>query len=80
MFKAGVLSHFSCVQFFATLWTVACQAPLSMEHTGVGYQALLQGIFPTQGLNLHLLRLMHQQVSSLPEGIESYFRRMLFMV
>ena len=27
---ACVLSHFSHVQFFATLWTVACQAPLSM--------------------------------------------------
>ena len=27
---ACMLSHFSHVQFFATLWTVACQAPLSM--------------------------------------------------
>ena len=26
----AVLSHFSCVRLFATLWTVACQAPLSM--------------------------------------------------
>ena len=25
-----VLSHFSRVQLFATLWTVACQAPLSV--------------------------------------------------
>ena len=25
-----VLSHFSRVQLFATLWTVACRAPLSM--------------------------------------------------
>ena len=24
-----VLNRFSCVQLFATLWTVACQAPLS---------------------------------------------------
>ena len=24
------LSHFSSVQFYATLWTAACQAPLSM--------------------------------------------------
>ena len=24
------LSHFSCVQLFVTLWTVACQAPLSL--------------------------------------------------
>ena len=27
---AHVLSHFSSVWLFATLWTVACQAPLSM--------------------------------------------------
>ena len=27
---ACVLSHFSHVQLFATLWAVACQAPLSM--------------------------------------------------
>ena len=26
----NVLSHFSCVQLFVTLWTVAHQAPLSM--------------------------------------------------
>ena len=41
----------------ATLWTVARQAPLSMgilQPTGVGCHFLLQGIFPTQGLNLCL--------------------------
>ena len=26
-----MLSRFGCVHLFATLWTVACQAPLSME-------------------------------------------------
>ena len=25
-----ILSHFSCVQLFVTLWTEVCQAPLSM--------------------------------------------------
>ena len=25
-----MLSRFSCVQLFLTLWTIACQAPLSM--------------------------------------------------
>ena len=25
-----ILSFFSCIQLFATLWTIACQAPLSM--------------------------------------------------
>ena len=45
---ACVLSHFSCVQLFVTLWTGACQAPLSMEfpskNTGVGCQS-----FPSPG-------------------------------
>ena len=40
---------------FVTPWTVACQAPLSIgfsrQEIGVGCHALLQGIFPTQGLN-----------------------------
>ena len=42
-----VLSHFSCVRLFVTLWTMACQAPLSVgfssKNTGVGCHALLQG-------------------------------------
>ena len=29
-----VLSHFSCVQLFATLYIVACQAPLCMAFSG----------------------------------------------
>ena len=42
-----MLSHFShCVQLFATLWTIAHQAPLSMgfsgKNMGVGCHALLQ--------------------------------------
>ena len=32
------------------------------KNTGVGGHAFLQGIFPTQGLNLHLLSLLHWQV------------------
>ena len=31
LFSLHWLNHFSCVQLFATLWTVACQAALSME-------------------------------------------------
>ena len=65
-----MLSCFSCVQLFATLGTVACQAPLSMgfscENTGVGFHFLLQGIFPTQGWNHCLLYPLHWQASSLP--------------
>ena len=36
------------------------------KNTGVGYHALLQGIFQAQGSNLHLLCLLHWQVGSLP--------------
>ena len=36
------------------------------KNTGVGCHFLLQGIFPTQGLNLRLLHLLHWQANSLP--------------
>ena len=36
---------------------------------GVGCHALLQGIFPTQGSNLRLLRLLHWQAGSLPPAL-----------
>ena len=52
-----------------TLWTIACQAPLSMRlgiNTGVGCHALPQGIFPIRRANLRLLHLLHWQVGSLP--------------
>ena len=60
---ACILSHFSRFQLFVILWLAAHQAPLSMgfsrqEHWS-GLHALLQGIFPTKGLNPHLLRLLH---------------------
>ena len=67
---ACVLSRFSRVQLFATLWTVARQAPLSMgfsrEEYWSGLPSLLQGIFPTQGWHLHLLCLLYWQAGSLP--------------
>ena len=34
---ACILSCFSCVQFFVTLWTVAHQAPLSMRFSRLEY-------------------------------------------
>ena len=53
-----VLSPFSCVQFFTTLGPIACQAPLSTglprQEYWSGLPLPLQGIFPTQGWNLHL--------------------------
>ena len=61
-----VLSH---VQLFAAPWTVACLlfCPWNYldKNTGEGCHSLLQGIFLTQGLNLHLLCLLHWQVDSL---------------
>ena len=49
--------------------TIANQDTLSMEFSKqeyrVAYHFLLQGIFPTQGLNLYLLHLLHWQADSL---------------
>ena len=36
------------------------------KNTEVGFHFLLQGIFQTQGLNTHLLCLLHWEVGSLP--------------
>ena len=54
-----ILSCFSHVQVFATLWTVVPQAPLSIGFSRQDYKckALLQWIFLTQELNPHLLGL-----------------------
>ena len=52
-----LLSRFSHVWHFVTLWAVACQAPLSMGFSRQEYWSgchyVLQRIFPTQGLNPH---------------------------
>ena len=52
---ACLLSCFSHVRLFATLWTVALQASLFMGFSRQKYWSdlpfLLQGTFPTQGLN-----------------------------
>ena len=56
--------------FFVTQWTVARQALLSMGFSRQEYWSGLPcpplGIFLIQGLNLHLLCLLHWQVGSLP--------------
>ena len=53
------VNSLSRVRLFATPWTVAYQTPQSMgfsgKNTRVGCRFLLQGIFPTQGLNPCLL-------------------------
>ena len=56
----------SRVQLFMTPWTMALQAPLFMgfsrQENWNGMPFPPQGLFPIQGLNLHLL---HWQVDSL---------------
>ena len=44
---------------------VFCPWDFPGKNTGVGYHALLQGIFPILGLNLCLLGLLHWQAGSL---------------
>ena len=77
------LPHSQCVlsrwgvRLFVTLWTVACQAPLSMrfsgKNTGVGCHFLLQGIFPSQESSLYFLCLLHckQILYLLSHGVSS---------
>ena len=63
-----------CARTDLTLWDhMDCSPPGSSVHgdspgknTGVGCHALLHGIFPMQGLDLSLLRLLHWQAGSLP--------------
>ena len=76
----------NCVQLFATTWTVANQAPLSM---GILQARILawtvmpsQGNFPTQGLNpglLHcrwiLYHLRHQESPKILEWVANRFSR-----
>ena len=59
---------FSHVKLFATPWTVAHQAPLSMRFSSQEYRSGLP--FPSpgdlpQGLKLYLLGLLHWQAGSL---------------
>ena len=62
------LSCFSCIQHCDPM---DCSPPGSSVHgilqaRMMEWVALLQGVFPTQGLNPHLLHLLHWQVGSLP--------------
>ena len=60
-----MVSRFSHVQLFATSWTVAHQAPLSMWFSSQEYwsefplESVTRGIFPTQWSNSRLLWLLH---------------------
>ena len=59
-----MLSHFSCLQLFATLWTVALQALLWVGFSRQEYRnglpfSFLQGVFQSQESNPCLLWLLH---------------------
>ena len=73
----------SCIWLFATPWTVACQAHLSMEfprqNARVDCHFFLQGIFPTQEIKLGLLHcrqildhLNHQGIPPPPQKKYKY--------
>ena len=47
-----------------------CPSNFQGNDTGVGWHFLLQGIFSAQGVNPHLLCLLHQQANSLPVSHE----------
>ena len=66
MNSACMLSCFSHVWLFATLWRLLCPWDSTGKDTRVGCHSHLQGIFPTQRSNLHLLRLLLWQAGSLP--------------
>ena len=68
--SAWVLSRFNSVRLCNT---IDCSTPGSSVHgnfagknTEVGCHALLQGIFPSHGSNMHLLCLLYWQAGSLP--------------
>ena len=65
-----MLIHFSHVQLFVTLWTVTCQAPLSMGFSRQEYQSELpffsSGDFPDSGIKPMSLCFLHWHTSSLP--------------
>ena len=65
------LCVFSCVRLY-TLWTIACQAPLSMEFSRQEYWIGLpfppSGNLSNPGIESHLLRLLYWQAGSSPLG------------
>ena len=66
----------SCVRLFAIRWTVARQAPLSMESSRPEYWSGLPcpppGDLPAQGSDLHLLRCQEGSLLLAPPGKPSW--------
>ena len=65
-------SVLSCARLFATLWTVACQAPLSWDfpgkNPGLGCHFLLQGNLPSPGVKPASPALLMDSVPTEPSG------------
>ena len=62
-------SHFSHAWLFATPWTVAmlfCPWDFPGKNTGVGFHALLQGIFQPRNQTFISYHILNWQVGSLP--------------
>ena len=70
LWRSSCANCFSFVRLFATPWTVARQAPLSM---GFSRQDVPQGIFLTQGSNPSLLHRRYWQVASLSHILSNTF-------
>ena len=68
----AALSHFSCVQFFATLWTIGHQAPLFMAFSKQEYWSGLPlpspGNLPNQGIKLKSPALAGRFFTTEPPG------------
>ena len=65
-----MLSHFNRVQLCETLWTVVCQAPLSMafsrQEYWIGLPCPPPGDLPYPGIKPCLFHFLHWQAGSLP--------------
>ena len=76
-----MLSHFSPVRHFETLWTIARQAPLSMGFSRQEYRSGLPcppGELPDPGIELVSLTSLALQMDSLPtEPLGKPLRRLL---
>ena len=76
----------SCVQLYATLWTIACQAPLSMESSRQEYQSRLPfpppGDLPdpgTESVSLAFPELAGRFFTTVPHGKPQYKFGWLFI-
>ena len=58
----------TCVRLFFALWTIAYQAPLGFSRQEYWQDPLFQGIFLTEGSNLHILHWQVASFTTVPPG------------